>query len=109
HGARDLLRLHQNLADHRLRTFNIAGAFAIRARRAQRTLQALLHTFARDGHESEIVELENLVGSAVRAHALFKRLHHLLAILALVHVDEVHHDDAAEVAQADLPHDFPDG
>ena len=33
----------------------------------------------------------------------------LLPVLALVHVDEVDDDDAAEIAQANLAHDLRDG
>ena len=39
---------------------------------------------------------------------LFQGLHHFLAVLALIHVDEIDDDDAAEVAQADLAHDLLD-
>ena len=105
-GPRNLLRFHQNLADHRLHALDVAGAFAIRARRAQRPLQALLHAFARDRHQSEIVELQNLVRRLVGPHRFFERLHHLLPVLALIHVDEIDHDDAAQIAQPDLPHNL---
>ncbi len=47
-----------------------------------------------------------LYGARSDAHGVFESLHHLLAILALIHVDEVDHDDAAQVAQPDLPDDF---
>ena len=102
------LRFHQDLADHRLHALDVAGAFAIGARRAQRPLQTLLHALAGDRHQTEIVELENLVRRLVGSHGFFERLHHLLPVLALVHVDEIDHDDAAQVAQPDLPHDLLD-
>ena len=102
------LRFLQNLADHRLRALDVAGAFAIRAGRAERPLERLLHALARNRHQPEIVELQNLVRRAVGPHGFFERQHHLLAILALVHIDEVDHDDAAEIAQTDLPHDLLD-
>ena len=109
HRAGDLVGLLQDLADHRLHALDVSGALAIRAGRAQRALQALLDALAGDRHQAEIVELQNLVRSAIGAHGFFERLHHLLAILALVHVDEIDHDDAAQVAQPDLPHDLLDG
>jgi len=31
-----------------------------------------------------------LLGASIRPHCVFERLHHLLAILALIHVDEIH-------------------
>ena len=81
---------------------------AIRAGRAERAFERLLDALARDGDQAEIVELENLRRRAVAAQLLFERLHHLLAVLALFHVDEVEHDDAAEVAQPDLADDLFD-
>ena len=43
------------------------------------------------------------------AEFFFESLHDALAVAALVHVDEVDDDDAAEIAQADLADDFFDG
>src|SRR5258708_7958280 len=103
---RNLLRLLQNLADDGGHGFYVAGAFAIRAGRAQRPLQALLDAFAGNGNQTKIVELKNLVWRLVGPHRLFEHLHHLLAILALVHVEEIDYDDAAEVAEPDLPYDL---
>ncbi len=40
---------------------------------------------------------------------LIERGQNFFAVAALFHVDEVAHDDAAEVAQADLPDDFLHG
>ena len=104
-----LLGLHEDFANHRLDALNVAGAFANRARRAEGTLQGLLDAFAGDRHQAEIVERENLVRRPVYAHGLFEDLHHFLAVLALVHIDEVDHDDAAKVPQADLTDDLLDG
>jgi len=38
----------------------------------------------------------------------FKGLHHALAVAALVHIDEIDDDDAAQIAQPDLPHNLLD-
>src|SRR5271157_4556416 len=84
-------------------------ARAIRARFAKGALQRLLHPLARDRHQSEIVELEHLGRSAIVAQRLLQRLHHLLPVLAFVHVNEVDDDNPAQIAQPDLPHDFLDG
>ena len=75
----------------------------------ERALQRLLDALAGDGDQAEIVELENLRWGAVGLQRLFERLHHLVAVLALVHVDEVDDDDAAQVAQANLADDLRDG
>src|ERR1019366_7228264 len=63
HRAGDLLGFHQDFADHGLHALHVARAFAIWARHAQGALQALLDALAGDGHQSEIVELQNLVGA----------------------------------------------
>ncbi len=103
---RNLLRFDQNLADHRLHALHIARALAMRAGRAKRAFQALLHAFARDRHQPEIVELQNFVWRFIGAHGFFESLHDALAILALIHIDEVHHNDAAQIAQTNLPHNL---
>ena len=41
----------------------------------------------------------------VVAERFFQRLDHLTAVLGLLHVDEIDDDDAAEIAQAQLPRD----
>src|SRR5262245_56190726 len=103
---RDAARLGQDFVADRLRAFNHAASAAIRARGAERAFERLLDAFARDGHQAEIVELENLRRRTVAVQLLFEGRHHLLAVLALFHVDEVEHDDPAEVAQPDLADDL---
>ncbi len=73
-----------------------------------RALEALLDALAGNGHQAEIVELENLVGSPVGAHGFFEGLHDFLAVFALIHIDEIDHDDSAEIAQPDLTHNLFD-
>src|ERR1700691_2206095 len=72
HRLGDFLRFHQNLADDRLHAFYVAGAVAIRAWSAKRALEALLDALTRDGYQSKIVELQNLVWRLIRPHGLFK-------------------------------------
>src|SRR5215468_1339228 len=103
---RDAARLGQDFVADRLRAFNHAASAAIRARGAERTFERLLDAFARDGYQAEVIELENLRRRAVAVQFLFEGRHHLLAILALFHVDEVEHDDSAEVAQPNLADDL---
>src|SRR5262245_18657256 len=92
---RDAARLGQDFIADRLRAFDHAASAAIRAGRAERAFERLFDAFARDGHQAEVVELENLRRRSVAAQFLFERLHDFLAVLALFHVDEVEHDDAA--------------
>ena len=106
---RDLAHLEIDLVAHRGHRFHEAGGLAVRTRRPDGALERLLHPFAGDGHQSEVVKLKNLGRRAVAAQRLFQRLHDFLAVAAFVHVDEVDHDDAAQVAQPDLAHDFLDG
>src|SRR5262245_60759395 len=103
---RDAARLGQDFITDRLRAFDHAASAAIRAGRAEGAFQRLFDAFARDGHQAEVVELENLRRRAVAAQFLFEGLHHLLAVLALFHVNEVEHDDPSEVAQPDLADDL---
>ena len=105
----DFLRFDEDFAHHSLHAFDIARAFAMRARGAESALEALLDAFAGDGHQAEIVELQNFVRRFVGAHGFFESLHDALAVFALVHIDEVDDDDTAKIAQADLADDFLDG
>ena len=41
-----------------------------------------------------------------RRKFVINRVHNFVAIAALFHIDKVHDDNAAKVAQPDLPHDF---
>ncbi len=86
-----------------------AGAGADVAWRGQRAFERLLDSLAGDGDQAEIVELENLGWGAVALQLIFERGHDAVAVLALVHVDEVDDDDAAEIAQANLTDDLGDG
>src|SRR5215813_6220884 len=103
---RDAAGFGQDFVADRLRAFDHAASTAIRARRAERAFERLFDPFARDRHQTEIIKLENLRRRAVAAQLLLQRRHHLLAVLALFHVYEIEHDDAAEVAQADLADDL---
>jgi hypothetical protein len=53
---------------------------------------------------SEICRLSTAALS--RAHCLLQRVEDLPAVRELLHVDEVDHDDAADVPQAELVHDL---
>src|SRR3989304_4080562 len=53
-------------------------------------------------------DLPRLGRGAVLPELLVGCLEDLLAVLLLLHVDQVEHDDAAQVAEANLPHDLLD-
>src|SRR5579875_229375 len=101
-----LAQLHPDLVAHGCRTLDHAGRLAGIARHAERPFERLLDPLARDGDQAKIVKLKHLRRRAIGLQRLFESSHHLVAVLALVHVDEVDDDDAAQVAQADLAHDL---
>src|SRR6185312_15990549 len=89
--------------------FHQPHAVAVGTGAAEGALEGLLHPLAGERDQAEVVEIEHLGGSAVGAHGLLEALQHALAVAALVHIDEINHNDAAEVAQANLAHDLLDG
>src|SRR4051812_24319814 len=104
----DLLHLVQDLVADRRARLDHAGAGAVRARLRQHALQALLDPLARDDHQPEVRHLQRLGRRAVLAQLLLHRLVDLLAVLLVVHVDQVEDDDPAEVAQPHLADDLLD-
>ena len=97
--AQDLQRRGLGVAD-------VAGAIAARAGDvaafAQRRAQALAAQF----QQAELADRAELHAGPVEAQGVAQTLLHLTAVLALLHVDEVDHDQAAQVAQAALAGDF---
>ena len=106
HVGGQLAHLVVDLGAHGGHALDHAAARAVGAGLAERALQGLAHALAGQDHETELVHGKHLRRRAVAAQLLLERGHHLLAALALLHVDEVHDDDAAQVAQADLAHDL---
>src|ERR1035437_1086912 len=91
------------------RALDHAGGLAGGARDRERSLQRLFDALAGDGDQTEVVELQDLGGSAVGFESFFEGGHDAEAVLAVVHVDKINHDDAAEVAEANLADDLGDG
>ena len=60
-------------------------------------------------HQAELRDGQDVGLGLVAAQAFFDALIDLLLVAALLHVDEVEHDEAAHVAQADLAADFLGG
>src|SRR5205807_1164867 len=98
-----------NLVAHSSDGFHETGTRTIRTLAANGSLERLFHPLAGNRDESEIIELKDLGRRAISAQGLLQRLHNFLPVAALVHVNEVDNDDAAQIAQPDLPHDFPNG
>src|SRR5580765_5103001 len=89
--------------------FDHAGAGAVRAGLAQDAFQGLLRAFAGDAYQAEFVESQSFGWGAILLQGLIESGQNFFAVAALLHVDEIAYDDAAEVAQADLPDDFLHG
>src|SRR5262249_55768018 len=103
---RDAARLGKDLIADRLSRFNHAGAAAIGTGRAERALKRLFDPFSGNRDKTEIVELQDFRWRAVASEFLLQGLHHFLPVLALFHIDEIEHDDAAQIAQSDLSNDL---
>jgi hypothetical protein len=67
--------------------------------------EALARALARHLDQAERRDGGDVRPGVVLRQRLLERLQHLLAVLLLFHVDEVDDDDAAEVAQPQLPRD----
>ena len=107
--VRHLAHLDIKLVAHGSNGFDEPGAAAVGARSAQGAFQRLLHPLAGYGHQAEIVELQNLRRRAVALERFLEGLHDFLAVAALIHINEINDDDAAQIAQANLAHDLFDG
>jgi hypothetical protein len=68
-------------------------------------LQALAAHF----HQAELADGAELHAGAVLAQGVAQAVFHFAAVLGLFHVDEVDHDQAAQVAQAHLAGHFVGG
>src|SRR5271156_5293142 len=106
HLRRHLARFGLNFVAQRGNGFHHAGASAVGARLAQRAFQGLLGAFACDGHQTKFIEAQNFRWRSVGAQRVFQHRHYFLAVAALFHVNEVNDDDAAQIAQPHLTHDF---
>ena len=102
----ELAHLRENLETDRRARLDGAGARTVGALIGELPLEALLHALPRDDDQSEIRDLHGLGRCAVASQLLLERLLHLLAVLLLLHVDEIEDDNPAQVPQPDLPHDL---
>src|SRR5437764_9722258 len=105
----DLTHFDVDLVANGVDIFHESSRFAIRTRRTDGALEGLLHPFAGNGNQPEIIKLQHLRWRTVTTQRLFQRLHYLLPVTALVHVDEINHNDSAEITQPNLANNFLDG
>ena len=83
-----------------------APAVAVIACLGERLQQAGADPLARHLDQAERGDLGDLVLRAIPAQALDEATQDQIPIALQDHVDEVHDDDAADVAQAELAHDL---
>ena len=93
--AQDLQRRAFGVAD-------VAGATAARAGNRGAFAQGGLEALAAHLEQAELADRAELHAGAVLAQRVAQAVFDFAAVLALLHVDEVDHDQAAEVAQAHL-------
>src|SRR5256712_7326476 len=96
----------QRVVGERLERARAARASAVRARAGQQLLQALAGTLARHLDEAELRDAQHVRTGLVLAERLLEGVEDLLAVRGLLHIDEVDHDDAADVAQPELLDDL---
>ena len=89
-----------------LRRLDQSRSLAVVTRRAQCSFKRLLYALSRHDHQAEIIKRKNLCWRLVAPQRILQRPHHPGAIPAFFHVDQVEHDDAAQIAQANLSHNF---
>ena len=105
----ELARLAQDFAQDLeadgARGLHLAASFAGRTGLAQHVRERLARALARHLDQPELREATDRHPRAVARQRLLEFREHRVAVLDVHHVDEVDDDDAAEVAQAQLPRD----
>ena len=114
HGGRVVLhRLFlndpQDLQGRRFRVADVACAAAAWAGDGGAFAQCGLQALAAHFHQAELADGAELHAGAVLAQRVAQAVFHFAAVLRLFHVDEVDHDQAAQVAQAHLAGHFVGG
>ena len=92
----------QDVVGHRARRAHAPRALALLAGFAQQLRQRFARALARHLHQAQRRKTAHLRLHAVAGQLLAKLAQHRLLVLGLRHVDEIHHHDAAQVAQPQL-------
>src|SRR5690606_4147500 len=95
--------LSENLVADGLGGFDEPAALTARTRLAKHVFQALAIALTRHLDEPERRDVHDLALGVVAREPVREHLQHLAAVLLFGHVDEIDDDDAAEVAQPELP------
>ena len=94
---------------HGERRLDLAVALALRALLVHRVREAFMQPLAGHFHEAKLRDGQDLRLGLVPLRVLDHGLVDRLLVLAALHVDEVHHDEAAHVPQTQLTRDFGRG
>ena len=105
-AAHDRAEFALQLDRHRRRALHDAAAAAVRAVGVEIRRQRLLLALAGHLHDAELRDGQDVVLRLVGRHELDHLLVDGVAMAPLLHVDEVHDDQAAEIAEPDLAGDF---
>src|ERR1017187_6266823 len=105
----DFLELALDLHAHGGGALDLAPALAIRSVVIDGSADAFAVTLAGHLHQAELRDGQDVGLGLVAAQALAHAVVDLLAVAPGFHVNEVEHDEAAHVAQAELPGDFLGG
>src|SRR5205823_6407710 len=95
----------KNLVAHRFRRADETAPRAAWTRLTQQMFQALAGALAGHFHEPERREAHDVGLGAIRGQRPLEGAEHRAAVRLIAHVDEVDDDDAAEIAQPQLPRD----
>ncbi len=96
----------QDLQGRRFGITDVAGAGAARAGHVGAFRQRRTQALARQFHQAEARNLAHLDAGAVMVQRVFQALFDFALVLGHFHVDEVDHDQAAQIAQAQLARHF---
>ena len=96
----------QDMQGRRLDRSDESGAAATRAGDITCLAQRGLQTLARQLHQTEARDLAHLHTRTVKAQRVTQAIFDVALVLLALHIDEVDHDQAAQIAQAQLTCDF---
>jgi hypothetical protein len=105
----DFLELALDFHAHGDGALDLAAALAIRAVVIDGGAHAFGVALARHFHQAELRDGQDVRLGLVAAQAVLHALIDLLLVAARFHVNEIEHDEAAHVAQAQLAADFLGG
>src|SRR5262245_31272734 len=96
----------ERIVRERLHRTHATRALTVRTRIREELAEALPRALSRHLDQPQLGDPQDVRAGLVLPHRVLQRLEDPLAVRGLLHVDEVDHDDAAEVSQAELRYDL---